>query len=506
MNYFERLKRESALESEGQENRRSGRRPQRRVVRDVLPPAAREPRPARPLPSQLAEKRRALSSPLPEAAAPTPAPALPVAKPPAELPSPQEKTPSLPTRPPASTVIEQPLPVHTWEPDTVRLRRRRLTIFGWTAVVLVAAGFAVPTFAFPKFSVTIYPEVKILAVERTELSATTAITTPDLAAKKIPGIIIGVDKTLTQDYPANGKKFISEQAGGTVRLFNAFSSSPQTLVANTRLQDPAGNIFRLKTGIAIPGAEILEGKIVPTSTVADVIADGPGERYNIGPTEFRIPGFRGTPKYQGFYATSEAAFSGGFEGETKIVLAEDLKQASEDLTRRVIQELQTDLQKKIPAGEDFLVPAGARETAILNIATPKVGERFKRFSVTASGRGRLFAVRRSHLFEILAAPLPKVPEFATKFSNTQSNLEAGQAKFSGADELRFMASGSLAYYAGLDIEKIEKTLRSATPAKAEVYLKSHEEIQSFRVKRFPRWLWFIPQRASGLEVSMADPD
>ncbi len=78
-------------------------------------------------------------------------------------------------------------------------------------------------------------------------------------------------------------------------------------MVRTRFLALDGKIFRLTKGITVPGAKIVEGKIIPSSIEAAVIADQPGEAYNIGPvSRFSIPGLKGTPKYEAFYAESKA--------------------------------------------------------------------------------------------------------------------------------------------------------------------------------------------------------
>ena len=511
MNYLERLKSEGESKFPAKGGRRAIRRGgERRVIRDVIPPPFAGRRPAERSFDAVVPKRQ----PSPPAPSGLTTPTATQAMIPQEVSGletralpPSAETPPAPTKLPPSAVLNQELPIRTWEPEAVRQGRRKRTIALSVITILAAAGLILPTFVFPKFSITIYPKTHILPVSRTELVASTAISTVDTAAKKIPGLLILVEKTLQQQYPSSGTKFIRERAQGKVKIFNAYSSSPQTLVAGTRLQDSSGNVFRLNNGIIIPGAGVAEGKIVPTSIVTDVAADAPGERYNIGPTEFRIPGFRGTPKYQGFYAKSETAFQNGFEGQAKIILADDLKRASEDITQRLVETLRSELSAKIPSGQDFLVPAGGRETAVLDFTSPKAGERFDRFPVSARGRGKLFIIRRSQLWGILSPsllPTPPAPDTTVELTNLPG-LVVGEAKFTGASDLNFAISGHLGYYQAVDTESIRRALRTTTPQKAEVYLKSRSEIESFRIKRFPGWLWFIPRRSGGLDIRIQPP-
>jgi len=99
------------------------------------------------------------------------------------------------------------------------------------------------------------------------------------------------------------------KATGIITIYNTYSSSPQTLVKTTRFVSEGGKLFRTTKTIVVPGADASSGKIVPGSTTVEVIASEPGNEYNIGPSTFSIPGFKGTPKYLAFYGESFSAFT-----------------------------------------------------------------------------------------------------------------------------------------------------------------------------------------------------
>ena len=78
----------------------------------------------------------------------------------------------------------------------------------------------------------------------------------------------------------------------------------------------------------MPGAKIEEGKVIPSLIKARVAAEKAGDEYNIGPIDkFFIPGFKGSAKYNGFYAKSESNMAGGFVGEEAYPTDEDIKSA-----------------------------------------------------------------------------------------------------------------------------------------------------------------------------------
>ena len=101
------------------------------------------------------------------------------------------------------------------------------------------------------------------------------------------------------------------KAFGTITVFNGYSSEPQLLIASTRFLSSNERIFRTTKNIDIPGAQLNDDEIIPSSISVEIVADYLGAEYNIGPSDFTIPGFKGSPKYQGFYGKSSTAMSGG---------------------------------------------------------------------------------------------------------------------------------------------------------------------------------------------------
>lgn len=487
MDYFEQLKQQPS-----EHPRPAGFRSRRRVVSDIRPPAAppakppdREsppsasPTPQRPTLGGILKRLAGAGKPSPAAGAARPEPP----------PAPRE------------------LPIRTWEPDGARRARLRRRILAVLSAAVIGLGVTLPTFLFPRLTITITPKVETVAVPNVELLATTAATTPDVGARRIPAILIEAEDTIQQEYEATATKFFQERARGEVLVYNAYSSSPQSLVAGTRFQDSTGKVFRLQGNLTVPGAKIEEGKIVPTAIAAAAVADQPGAAANIGPTQFRIPGFRGTPKHQGFYAESSRAFSGGFVGEAKVVATDDLRRASEDLTRRAVEQLRKELDGKLPADPDLAAPEGAREVSVLGVESPKAGERAERFPVRVVVRGRLVAFRHSQATEVIAALLlPRDPALTVKPARAQPDFMLERARLGARPgDLRVTAAGELAFWREPNVEELTAILHTSTPAKAEAYLRGRDEIAAFRMKRFPRWLWYIPGRAGGLEIRVVPP-
>src|SRR3989344_6062534 len=106
-------------------------------------------------------------------------------------------------------------------------------------------------------------------------------------------IISGEESKVVQDTKT---KDVIEKAKGTVLIYNNFSSVPQRLDIDTRLEGSNGKIYKTVKKIVVPGMR----SSAPGSVEVGIYAAAGGEEYNSGPLDFTIFGFKGTPKYSKF--------------------------------------------------------------------------------------------------------------------------------------------------------------------------------------------------------------
>lgn len=124
--------------------------------------------------------------------------------------------------------------------------------------------------------------------------------------------------------PSEGMVYGEDKATGNLTVYNNYQTTPLKLVKNTRFATASGIIFRTPADIVVPAKQgSTPGKIEIT-----VVADQPGEQYNVAPGKFTLPGLKSTPAmYAQVYAESSVAFSGGFVGERPGVAAGALENA-----------------------------------------------------------------------------------------------------------------------------------------------------------------------------------
>lgn len=231
----------------------------------------------------------------------------------------------------------------------------------------------------------ILPVAKIVIVPKKDKISSESVVIidkniPQISGDRIPGQIVQMEESLSREFSASGKTSAAQKAKGTITVYNAFGPNPQTLVATTRFLSETGKLFRLDKTVSVPGAKIEGDKTIPSSIDVQVTADQPGEDFDIGPSDFTIPGFQGTPKYDGFYGKSSAAMAGGSSGAAQIVTKDDIAKAKEEIRKELENRIREELLGKIPSGLKFIEDAVEQKVNEMT-ANVEAGESAEKFEI-----------------------------------------------------------------------------------------------------------------------------
>ena len=152
---------------------------------------------------------------------------------------------------------------------------------------------------------------------------------------------VSLEKTIEKEIARSKKEKVVSKASGLITIYNNFGESTQKLIKNTRFETKDGKVFRIADTVVVPG------KVgnTPGKVQIKVTADSVGESYNVGATTFTIPGFKGSARYDGFYAKSESAMSGGANSEKSIVSKDDIALATNEMTIELKDKIKQDLVK-----------------------------------------------------------------------------------------------------------------------------------------------------------------
>lgn len=217
-------------------------------------------------------------------------------------------------------------------------------MFLWIiCIVSIAILLFLLSSLFATATLTITPKSEIVSLNDTyNITSDTAISSSTLHFE-VMTIIKDLSKTLETD----GEESVERKSTGKAVIYNNFSTSNQRLINNTRLETKDGLTYRIRQSVDIPGIKTIAGVKTLGSVEVEIIADMPGDKYNMKlydlKGDFTIPGFKGSTKYTTFYARLSTDMVGGFIGNVKKVSDEKLTSGRAELK----DALKADLIKEI---------------------------------------------------------------------------------------------------------------------------------------------------------------
>lgn len=250
-----------------------------------------------------------------------------------------------------------------YEPMPMQRRPQKRRGFLWAivGVVLICAiaGILLSTL-FAGATVTVFAREEQISLPQTFQANINP------AAGGLPYVSMTITRAATTSITASGTRQVSRPASGVITVYNTYSTSPQRLITNTRFEAPDGKIYRIHEPIEVPGATQGSGTaLTPGTATITVYADSPGAEYNRGATKFTIPGFKGDPRYETFYAEA-AALVGGFVGTEPAVAGADLTKASAALQQDLENAINSAITSQLPDG--FIPVSGAFDITFSDIA------------------------------------------------------------------------------------------------------------------------------------------
>lgn len=200
------------------------------------------------------------------------------------------------------------------------------------------------SFVFSKASVEITPKNGTFPINK-------SLTATKDSGSGLSFEMVVLEGEESAEITASDKTYVERKATGQVRIFNDHGSSEQKLLIDTRLETEDGKIYKTKVATTVPGQKTVNGDSTPGFVDVEVYADQPGETYNIEEgTTLKIIGFRGTPKYDTFYAETITAVEGGIKGEVFDVSEETKESKIDELKKEVKASLIGTIRNELPEG------------------------------------------------------------------------------------------------------------------------------------------------------------
>ena len=389
-------------------------------------------------------------------------------------------------------------------PQRPRKKKRGKSLFivaGAVVVVAVAAYASSSFFARATFIVT--PVEIPLSVNTTMVA--TGTTTPGYMTYKM----ISASASDSATVPAVSGPSVSVKATGKVTLYNAYSTATQRLIAGTRLGNDTGLVYRLAGSVVVPGYTVSNGVKLPGSVSADIVADQPGQSYDISGSDavsdLRVIAWKGTARYDGFYGRLASDIVGGWLGPKETVDPSVLASTTASLESAIASKLVPELGAQVPDG--YILYPGAE---MQSYSGPVVsGVATSTATVTESG--------------ILYAALFKESDLVNKLSGTSTAASFQPYAYTtpGLDSLSFTITnpsdfspaksniliakmtGNMKLVGTVPVDKLKAKLAGLSLGETAAILRSYSpviDVEQSSGELFPAWISSVPSDVGRISV------
>lgn len=376
----------------------------------------------------------------------------------------------------------------------------------FVAIVPLVFLFFALSYMFAKAMVTVNPKIQDIVLKE-NLSAS-----KDATGDVLPLDLVIISGEETKIVQATEEKDVFQKAEGSVVIYNTFSSASQLLSIDTRLEGSNGKIYKTKKQVNVPG---VKGNI-PGSVEVGIYGSEAGEEYNSAPLDFKIFGFKGTPKYSKFYARSnvedtktKGAITGGFKGKSLVI--------SESQKTSTVNEMKTALSIKLfkkaidQIPSDFVLFKNGFYFNVDDVDGVKyIPEKDNDLSVRVSGTLYGFLFNESKLTQKLAKnKIGNYNDSSIYISNLRDlNFSILDKDINSATDIKsidFSLSGSGKFVWKLDVDKFTNDLLGKSKKDIKQIMAGYPNIDSVDLVVSPFWKMSIPDKAKNIKVTINYP-
>ena len=350
-------------------------------------------------------------------------------------------------------------------------------------------------------TITLLPKHEAIPIDKTLL----ALKNP--TGDELAFWVMKVDLEETREVPATGEKTVTAKASGKLIVYNK-QTVAQRLIKNTRFQSTAGKVYRINESINVPKATVKSGITTPGSLEVTVYADEAGPDYNSVPTDFTLPGLKGSPTFEKVYARSKGSLAGGASGTLKTVSDQDMKQAGDDL--RI--QLETKLRAKARSG---LTPSqiGYDQGIIVELGEAQLSKTLPTSAdkavVTQSGTLYMVTFDKEVLVSSIAKELIKTYAGEKLTIKNLETLEISLPAQKGeelwsAEKLEFTIKGTPDMTWAVDETKIKEALVGIPKANFDPMLRKFLNVERANAVVEPRWKRSFPIDPKDIEIKIVE--
>lgn len=356
----------------------------------------------------------------------------------------------------------------------------------------------------------------------------------NLILQNAPNIIasetIVIETRQTKVFNTTSTEFEGTNATGVIKVVNS-SDEEWPLRADTRFQTPDGIVFRITQGVLVPPATTDEaGEKTPGSLEVaaqadplDIYGKPVGDRGNIGPTKFVIPGLS---RYNQalIWGESEAPMTGGITKYRKIVKEEDVeaakKQIQDNLLLLAKEDLRTRIDELNKLNHTNLVLLDDRrylKTQLLDlrISEDLIGTQKEKFEVFAKISAEGVAYDYNQLYALLKREIitrthpdmrireDSIQPDTISYEVIEEDPVLGQIKITatikGIEEFVIDDSQEAGVRFG---NKVRDKVLGLPLQEAQSLIANMSEVDAVQIKTWPIWLSNMPRIPENIDIKL----
>ena len=291
---------------------------------------------------------------------------------------------------------------------------------------------------------------------------------------------------------ATGTAALGTKATGSVTIYNNYSTTPQVLVKNTRLESTDGKIFFLADRVSVPG----KSATTPGTVVAKIVAEKEGSSYNIGVKDLTFPGLKSSPRFKTVYAKGKTSIEGGTSARSKVVVDANFLN---DIHARLLDNAkkQVDAQK---ADDYIIVPGGIQEsikvsgtsTAVLDISVLLI----KKIDLAVQ-------IQTNNNLDINLSP-EKKSDIQIDTTDLKISLpdDFKLSSINNDSQLKANLSGTTTISSNLSDEVLKKELAGLGYENAQKLLKNKIGVDAVNLEIWPWWVKTIPANQNRINIKI----
>lgn len=371
-------------------------------------------------------------------------------------------------------------------------------------IALSVVGYAAVA-VWPKAKITIQTDSQAVTSSSVLTLKTVENAQLDVEKAVVPAHVQEVKKTLTQEAPATGEINKGEKATGEVVLsLTDCSKSSVTVPAGTGI-NAGGKIFITKETARMEQVQVgnqcknAEFPSYSTDTVK-VEAQSGGTAYNIGPSNFTVPG------YSNVSGKSTSAMSGGTDEIVKVVSQADIDGAKEKIgqqdTAQVRQELKSALAGRNLYPIEITFTTGEPETSV----SAEVNTEAESVTVTQTITYTMLGAKEEDLEKVVAENVKD------KIDTNKQNIQSyglDDAFFAiqniTPDETIVSMQTTVVTGASLNVAAIKKQVAGKKAGDAQRIISANPGVTNVVVEYSPFWVNSIPKKTDKITVIIEEP-